>query len=362
MKASTIAPPHIKKENYRLFVVLNFISYLGFFAHLSFIPLFFWIHFDILAYLNFFSVLAWAVAYVLNRQGEHVQAIILLVLEVVVHAAMATYYLGWNSGFHYYFLPLVLFMFINHKQSLLEIVLENSVILSIYFWLLLNCRGPEYLQRVDPDVLNWLLYMNIAINFSAIGLLGYGLRSSSVRAEAEMEQLAITDPMTGLFNRRKMFEMIQLEQTRLRRSGKPFVLVITDIDLFKSINDRYGHDCGDMVLKEVSDMIRMTLRKQDLVSRWGGEEFVLLLTETELPGAHKVIEVLRKVIEEHQFKYLEKEFSLTMTFGMSLFDGSRSVEDVLRQADRLLYKGKENGRNCIMVQADMAPAYSIPSQ
>lgn len=357
MKASTLFSEHIEKENYRLFVVLNFISYLGFFAHLSFIPIFFWIHLDILAYFNFFSVLAWFSAYFLNRQGLHVEAIILLVIEVVSHAIMATYFLGWESGFHYYFLPLVLFMFINHKQTLAEIMLEVTVILSVYFWLLLKTSGSHYQVEVDQLVIDWFQFMNIAITFIAIGLLGYGLRTSSMRAEAEMEKLAITDSMTGLYNRRKMFEMMQLEQTRLRRSGKSFVLVITDIDLFKTINDRFGHDCGDMVLREVSGLMRETLRRQDMLARWGGEEFVLLLPETDLAGARKVIEVLRQVISDHQFCYLEKPFTLTMTFGMELFDGTQSIEAVLKQADQLLYKGKESGRNCIMAPPEVDSPY-----
>jgi len=361
MEASTLFSEHIEKENYRLFVVLNFISYLGFFAHLSFIPIFFWIHLDILAYFNFFSVLAWFSAYFLNRQGLHVEAIILLVIEVVAHASMATYFLGWDSGFHYYFLPMVLFLFINHKQTLVEIMLEVAVVLVVYFWLLLKTSGSGYQVQVDQLVIDWFQFMNIAINFIAIGLLGYGLRTSSMRAEADMEKLAITDSLTGLYNRRKMFEMIKLEQTRLRRSGKSFVLVITDIDLFKAINDCYGHDCGDRVLREVSELMRTRLRKQDLLARWGGEEFVLLLPETDLAGARKVIEVLKQVISDHQFSYLEKPFSLTMTFGMAQFDGTQSIEAVLKQADQLLYKGKESGRNCIMTPAEVDTSYLASS-
>lgn len=357
MKAATLFSEHVEKENYRLFVVLNFISYLGFFAHLSFIPLFFWIQLDILAYFNFFSVIAWLAAYLFNRQGQHVEAIILLAVEVIAHATMATYYLGWESGFHYYYIPLVLFLFINHKQPLLDICIEAALIFAVYLWLLLNTNGPGFQPEVDKSVVDWFQFMNIAINFTAIGLLGYGLRTSSMRAEAEMEQLAITDSLTGLYNRRKMYELISMEQTRLRRSGKSFVLVITDIDLFKVINDRYGHDAGDSVLKEVSGLMKQTLRHQDLLSRWGGEEFILLLPETNISGANKVIEVLREVIASHQFKYHTKNFNITMTFGMALFDGSQSVEMVLKQADLLLYKGKESGRNCVKSSLELDLSY-----
>lgn len=357
MKAATLFSEHVEKENYRLFVVLNFISYLGFFAHISFIPIFFWIQLDILAYFNFFSVFAWLAAYVFNRQGQHVEAMILLAVEVIAHASMATYYLGWDSGFHYYYIPLVLFLFINHKQPLLDICIEASLIFAVYLWLLLNTNDVNYQDQIDRAVIDWFQFMNIAINFAAIGLLGYALRTSSMRAEAEMEQLAITDSLTGLYNRRKMYEMIRFEQTRLRRSGKSFVLVITDIDLFKMINDRYGHDAGDSVLKEVSDLMKATLRKQDLLCRWGGEEFTLLLPETDINGASRVIEVLREVIEAHSFEYHSKQIKVTMTFGMALFDGAQSIEMVLKQADLLLYKGKENGRNCVVSSLELDHSY-----
>ena len=360
MKASTLVSKHVKSENYRLFVVINFISYLGFFAHLSFIPLFFSIDLAFLAYFNFFSVTSWLVAFFLNRKGLHVEAIILLSIEVILHAFLATFYLGWDSGFHYYFIPFILFLFINHKQNLPTIWLEAATIFTFYLWLLLTTNAPGYQTGVATEVIDWFQFMNIAINFSAIGLLGYGLRTSSMRAEWEMEQLAKTDSLTGLYNRRKMYELIQSEQTRMRRSAKSFVLVITDLDLFKSINDQYGHDCGDYVLKEVSQLMTKTLRKQDILSRWGGEEFILLLPETDIAGARRVIEVLRKVIAEYKFQYLSKSFSVTMTFGMALFDGSQSAEMVLKQADELLYKGKENGRNCIMTSMDnnnFSPVY-----
>lgn len=352
METATLFSEHVKSENYRLFVVINVISYIGFFAHLLFIPLFFWIKLDVMAYFNVFSVLFWLAAYSLNRKGHHLESVILISIEVIGHASLATYFLGWNSGFHYYFIPFILFLFINHKQTILTIGIEVVVIFSFYSWLLLSTKGINYQSIVPVEVIDGFQFMNIAINFLAIGLLGYGLRTSSMRAEWEMEQLAITDSLTGLYNRRKMYEMILLEQQRLERSEKPFVLVMADLDLFKTINDQYGHDCGDFVLKEVSRLMKETLRQQDVLSRWGGEEFILLLPETDTMGANKVIDFLRKEIAGYKFQCQSNSFSITMTFGIALFDGSESVEMVLKHADEMLYKGKESGRNCIMMKPD----------
>lgn len=348
MKISTIVSEHVSSEDYRLFVVINFISFAGIISHLLFILLFFWIELDFMAYFNIFSVAAWIVAYSLNRKGRHVESVILLSIEIIAHASLATYFLGWDSGFHYYFIPFVLFIFVNHKQSLAAIWVEVLIVLFFYLWLLITTNSLDYQLKVATEIIEGFQFLNIAINFLAIGLLGYGLRTSSMRAEWEMEQLAITDSLTGIYNRRKMYEMIQLEKTRIQRSDKYFVLVMGDLDFFKAINDQYGHDCGDTVLKDVTQLMQRTLRKQDVLSRWGGEEFVLLLPETDISGAKRVIDVLRKEIEDYQFQCQSKQFSITMTFGMVLFDGSQSVETALKNADELLYKGKAKGRNCIV--------------
>ena len=348
MKAATVFSEYVKSENYRLFVVVNFISYLGFLAHLAFIPLFFWIGYDSLAYFNVFSILAWFTAYIFNQYGRHIYAIALISVEVFIHAILATYILGWDSGFHYYLIPFVLFVFINHKQSVAVLGGQVIAVFVVYMWLLINTNHGVYEQVLGTEVIDALQVMNIAVNFFAIGLLGYALRTSSMRAEWEMEQLAIKDSLTGLYNRRKMYEMIALEKVRMQRNGKASVLVIADIDWFKAINDEYGHDCGDDVLKKVSTLMQTSLRQQDILSRWGGEEFMLLLPETSNDGAMKVIDVLRTTIATHDFEYCGNHLSVTMTFGMQVFDNTQPVEDIIKQADNSLYKGKEKGRNCVI--------------
>jgi len=348
MKAATIFSEYVKSDNYRLFVVVNYISYLGFLTHLAFIPLFFWIGYESLAYFNVLSILAWFLAYVFNQYGRHIYAVALISLEIFAHAILATYILGWDSGFHYYLIPFVLFVFVNHKQSIAVQSAQSIIVFVVYIGLLVNASHDAYEPVLSASVINGLQVMNIALSFFAIGLLGYALRTSSMRAEWEMEQLAIKDSLTGLYNRRKMYEMIALEEARMQRNGKASVLVIADIDWFKTINDEYGHDCGDEVLIAISKLMQTTLRQQDILSRWGGEEFMLLLPETNNDGAMKVIEVLRATIAAHNFEYCGHHLSVTMTFGMQVFDNTQPVEDIIKQADNSLYKGKEKGRNCVI--------------
>jgi diguanylate cyclase (GGDEF)-like protein len=160
-----------------------------------------------------------------------------------------------------------------------------------------------------------------------------------------LEKLARTDPLTQLSNRRNIMEQITYEQSRAKRSGHCFSLVIADIDNFKSFNDKHGHDCGDQVLKEVSQLIKENLRAQDQVARWGGEEFLLLLPETELEGGIEAAEKIRKALEEKIFTYEGQSLSVTMTFGVKDCQCNESIDQCINAADMALYKGKEAGRN-----------------
>jgi len=168
-------------------------------------------------------------------------------------------------------------------------------------------------------------------------------------AYQKMEILARTDPLTNLSNRRDFYEKLVYERFRSERSGKPFSLVLGDIDNFKSYNDRFGHDCGDFILVETANIIKSVVRKQDVVGRWGGEEFILLLPEATLPGGERVAEGIRQKIAAESFCFDKHRFSLTMTFGVSEFDGSSDIDPCIKMADEALYLGKIKGKNCVVL-------------
>lgn len=127
----------------------------------------------------------------------------------------------------------------------------------------------------------------------------------------EMMEVARTDDLTGLPNRRYMNESLSYEAHRSHRNNTKFSVILCDIDHFKQINDNYGHDCGDFVLKTVAELIRKTLRNQDIVARWGGEEFLILLPDTMAEGAALIAERLRRMINTHRFDYLDKHFFIS---------------------------------------------------
>ncbi len=167
------------------------------------------------------------------------------------------------------------------------------------------------------------------------------------RTHQILEEAAITDPLTSLNNRRKMVEIFNSEVKRFERTGKTFVTVMCDIDHFKLFNDKYGHDCGDFVLKKVSDLIKTSIRKQDSVGRWGGEEFLIIYPETDMDGALIISEKIRGKISDKLFHFKGIELKITMTFGVCEFRSDKTVDSCIKDADDALYIGKQSGRNVV---------------
>lgn len=159
---------------------------------------------------------------------------------------------------------------------------------------------------------------------------------------------AMTDPLTELANRRCIREKIEDEIRRFKRSKTPFFVIIGDIDDFKYINDQYGHECGDYVLKCLSHFMKSKIRERDILSRWGGEEFLLLITDTDFEGAVIVAEKLRSGIEALEITYKEITLSVTITFGVAEYSQEEDIEGTIKRADKALYKGKSQGKNCVV--------------
>ncbi len=168
-------------------------------------------------------------------------------------------------------------------------------------------------------------------------------------AKREMEILSRTDPLTGLFNRRAMMEKLREEEVRFKRNREPFSLVMIDVDDFKKVNDRYGHSVGDVILREVALKIRDNLRAQDVVARWGGDEFLLLLPQTSMEGARVVCENLARRISDVEIPGEGVKLKIGMTFGISSYGPSKTIEKCLREADQALYKGKSTGKGKVEV-------------
>jgi len=164
----------------------------------------------------------------------------------------------------------------------------------------------------------------------------------------KIEYLALTDTLTGVANRRHISNLMGKEVSRCRRNGGTFSMLMCDIDFFKKVNDTYGHDTGDYVLKRVTELIQGRLRGQDVLSRWGGEEFLVMLPETAIDDAVVAAEKLRTTIEATEMEFGEHRFSITLTIGVATYEKELGIEKSIKKADDALYQGKQTGRNKVV--------------
>jgi len=164
--------------------------------------------------------------------------------------------------------------------------------------------------------------------------------------EKRLLQASLTDYLTKLYNRRALEDFLKREKAISDRYGIPFSLILLDLDYFKMINDLYGHQVGDRVLVEVANLLKSNLREADIVGRWGGEEFLIILPNTRFDEAIKVAEKLRNLLCNLKVPPVEV---ITGSFGVSEYRQGESYEETLRRADIALYKAKSEGKNCVIV-------------
>jgi len=168
-------------------------------------------------------------------------------------------------------------------------------------------------------------------------------------AHAALKKASLTDPLTQLPNRRAFIELSQHQISVAAGNGTPLSFVMADIDKFKNFNDEYGHDGGDYVLKEVASLFRKLLREQDVVARWGGEEFVFMLPNTALDEAKLAIDKIRVALTEKHYLFNDHHLGVTSTFGIVAYNHVKDLDAALKAADEALYLGKENGRNQVVL-------------
>jgi len=174
-----------------------------------------------------------------------------------------------------------------------------------------------------------------------------------MRIEKELVELATADPLTGVFNRRKLNNELQTEVNRNLRYNNDLSLIIFDIDKFKHINDKFGHNNGDEILKDFTKLISENIRVNDVFARWGGDEFTILLPETNLQTASRIADNLRILAEDYQYPFVGH---VTASFGVTQFLKGDNEATFINRADEALYLAKENGRNNV----EVLPPIQIP--
>ena len=167
---------------------------------------------------------------------------------------------------------------------------------------------------------------------------------------ASLERISRTDSLTGLPNRRRAEEALHDALARFQRYGQDFVVAVADIDHFKRVNDACGHEAGDGVLREIARILAGGVRECDLAARWGGEEFLLLLPQTDIAGASALLERIRQAIAAAGLGCGTPPTSVTATIGAAEIRPGERLDDVIRRADEALYAGKAQGRNRLVLE------------
>jgi diguanylate cyclase (GGDEF)-like protein len=176
----------------------------------------------------------------------------------------------------------------------------------------------------------------------------------NARLHGQVQRQAVTDDLTGLANRRRFLTQLEAELNRSARSGSPLGIVIADLDDFKQVNDTYGHEAGDQALRSFAAILQATVRDIDLPVRLGGEEFAVMLPDTDIAGAIQLAERVRQTVESTEIEGPEgRTITLTASFGVSCFPLAARAEELLTDADRRLYDAKRRGKNTVVASAEL---------
>lgn len=296
------------------------------------------------------GILAFGNYFFLKRTGDHRVAAHMMV--GIVMSLFAILIIGGgveHTGplWCYVFAPIILFVY-GSRLGLIPIAAMLVLAGAVFFLPNLPSGVAQYSSVFETRFL---------ASFIAVSVMSYVYEISRDQAHQRLAVLggklyaaACTDTLTGLLNRRAMLDILRDEDSRARRSGRPYTILLADLDHFKKINDTQGHDCGDRVLVETAKGISQLLREADAVSRWGGEEFLILLPETDSEAAETVAEKIRSYIDDMRIGCdSDAPTGLTVSIGSVTADHRHSIDQYITEADRNLYRAKESGKNrCVM--------------
>lgn len=227
---------------------------------------------------------------------------------------------------------------------------KNALLSATVFSVMLGGTGFYFVD----DASNYVLHLFWLFCSYSFGVLSAWLldraRKSVFLYQEELHDMAVTDELTGIFNRNKFNNVLAEQITHSNRYHNPFGLLLIDIDHFKSINDRFGHDVGDLVLKQTAQTIKKHTRENDLLVRWGGEEFAIIVLEVDRINFKALSEKLRKCVADIQFEQIP---NITASVGASLYQPGDTPNSILKRADTALYQAKKNGRNCVIFADDI---------
>lgn len=267
-----------------------------------------------------------------------------------------TIFTGWANNFQWILCLTGLLIYFSTDINIKHKNQNNCVIVIILAVLAIT---TNFISRYKtPGILLGILFSSASCIYygACIALIGYAFNKKFNSSEEKLQrynlklrQMASMDALTGLPNRRSMNDYLEELTFEKNKTGDVYSIAIADLDFFKKINDNYGHDTGDYVLKTVSMIFENTMEGRGKVARWGGEEFLFVFDEFLVDQAYKVLDKMRKEIEDRKFVYKGQEIHVTITIGLEEYYHITGIEGTISKADAKLYKGKNSGRNRVVI-------------
>lgn len=324
--------------------------FLAFFIYLRITPL---IIYNILSCTLYFSLTF------LLKHSKYDLIIVLSYIEIALYFIVSSLTVGWGCGTYLYiFAMMSSIFFMPLKSSKITYTITSSFIFVLFVTKLISdvidIFPTYYISYRNTQILfttNCVIAIVPIVAFSAFFNNIYNSsRNNLYEKNRRLSHLANVDPLTGLANRRFMSTELDKSAHMRKRDGTPFCLMILDIDDFKRINDTYGHDCGDYVLKCISNFLMDSVKQSDTVCRWGGEEILISFNDIVPENCSKAAERIRSGIENLGITYRSANVLVTVTVGISY--SNQSIQEMLLEADNNLYYGKKHGKNCVICTED----------
>ncbi|MBP3765855.1 MAG: GGDEF domain-containing protein [Bacilli bacterium] len=324
-------------------LLLMHLIYLGYYLYNMFIPL---------VLIDLASILLY-LYYSINGIKNSIKFGIQTYILILTHTILATILLGWKPGFYQWLYALVCAFFLPSFSNINSKPVKRPIYMGLFyvliFYILATLVNGGYVKTIYhiSNVENRVLFsINSFLTFMTIMAFTFFYTTREKMSIDILKYKADFDLLTGLRNRNAMNQIID---NRIDNGEKSFPLAILDIDLFKSINDTYGHNVGDIVLRDLASLLKTMEYKDIISSRWGGEEFLILgPTSMSKKEFVDILNSFRELVEKYKFKNNNDNINLTVSIGVSKYTANSLIKKAINDADMNLYKAKNNGRNKVV--------------
>ena len=306
------------------------------------------------------SVIVYAFCIILCRVEQAIPVYLSIILEVALYTIVSIYFTGWDCGSVYFLfgiVPLIIYfgygLFGTRHIFSISLLLGMDFTLFLILYFNLYDKVPRYF--IPNSIRHALIILAAfslvfgAIFYSAVYIYSAEYKAASLQKEKEqLIEDAKTDTLTHLLNRRGFLSVI--EELMKKDVDAPFCIAFCDIDNFKRVNDNYGHDCGDEVLRHVTKIVRKEMTGCE-VCRWGGEEIVILMRDYDFEVAKSKMEYIRNTVEQSKTIFYNKRIGVTLTIGLETNRMTyKKPEEIITKADKRMYWGKQHGRNIVVYE------------